>query len=108
MLHSAYGEIDGGWLHIPEYLLFCYVEQLPKIQAQRTLMFMEAVWLGSPSNSDEEAAAKTKKLNELFSTIDPDYGKPKVASISKLEQKAKLMEMMALGFDVEVIEGAVV
>lgn len=76
---------------------------MPKIEAQRTLQLMEAFWLGSPSNSDEETNNKTKKLNELFATIDPNYGK----QTNKFEKQAKLMELMALGIDVEVIEGVV-
>lgn len=65
---------------------------------------MEAFWLGSASNSEEEASSKTKKLNDLFSVIDPDYGKQS----NRFEQKARFMELMSLGIDVEVVEGVVI
>ncbi len=82
----------------------CYVEQMSKIQAQKTLQLMEAFWLGSPTNSDEEHNNKTRKINELFQTIDPGYGKQD----RKMEWTAQAMEIMALGIDVEVIEGVIV
>jgi hypothetical protein len=103
LLHSTYGEYSGGWLKCPEYLLVCYVDQLPRIQAQQILQMVEAFSLAAPANDDDELRSKQRRMREL--QRQATVGKKQEKEQMTMQQFAGLMSAMGMGF--EVIEGEV-
>jgi hypothetical protein len=103
LLHSTYGEYSGGWLKCPEYLLVCYVDQLPRIQAQQILQMVEAFSLAAPANDDDELRSKQRRMRELQRQAT---GGEREKQHMTMQQFAGLMGAMGVGF--EIIEGKVV
>lgn len=96
VLQRFYGGRWEDWEIMPIKMLSCYIQMLPVIKAEETLLRYQAVSLGMGPKSKRQVPQMKRQVRELVRTMQRFSGRPKANRAASFEDMQVVLASMGI------------